>query len=43
MPRETTSKSWGEIFAALDDAEFPDDFLADRAQGFPLHPKEVQQ
>jgi antitoxin VapB len=24
---------WDEIFAALDDAGFPDDFMADRAQG----------
>ena len=24
---------WGEIFQALDRAGFPDDFLADRAQG----------
>jgi antitoxin VapB len=26
---------WGEIYRALDDAGFPDDFLADRAQGMP--------
>jgi antitoxin VapB len=24
---------WEEVFAALDQAEFPEDFLADRAQG----------
>jgi antitoxin VapB len=27
--------TWEEIYAALDQAEFPDDFLADRAQGVP--------
>jgi antitoxin VapB len=26
---------WDEIFAALDSAGFPEDFLADRAQGSP--------
>jgi antitoxin VapB len=26
---------WGEIYAALDRAGVPDDFLADRAQGLP--------
>ena len=26
---------WDEIFAALDKVRFPDDFLADRAQGIP--------
>ena len=26
---------WDEIFAALDKAGFPEDFLADRAQGHP--------
>jgi antitoxin VapB len=26
---------WEEIFAALDKAGFPEDFLADRAQGIP--------
>lgn len=25
--------NWSEIFAALDEAEFPDDFMADRQQG----------
>ena len=25
--------SWEEVYAALDKADFPDDFLADRAQG----------
>ena len=28
-------KSWEEIFAALDAAEIPDDFLADRGDGPP--------
>jgi len=27
--------SWDEIFAAIDEAAFPDDFLADRQQGVP--------
>jgi antitoxin VapB len=27
--------SWNEIFAALDQAGVPDDFLSDRQQGFP--------
>jgi antitoxin VapB len=27
--------SWDEVYAALDKAGFPDDFLADRAQGIP--------
>jgi antitoxin VapB len=27
---ESPSKTWKEIFAALDAAEFPDDFLQDR-------------
>jgi len=27
--------TWEEIFAALDEANFPDDFLTDRAQGLP--------
>ena len=26
---------WAEIFAALDEAGIPEDFLADRAQGIP--------
>jgi antitoxin VapB len=26
---------WDEIFAALDNAGFPEDFMADRAQGSP--------
>ena len=25
--------SWDEVYAALDKAEFPDDFLADRSRG----------
>lgn len=28
-------KNWKEVFAALDAAGFPDDFLQDRAQGTP--------
>ena len=28
------AKSWDEIFALLDEAEIPDDFLADQAQEF---------
>ena len=27
--------SWAELFAAIDSVGFPDDFLADRAQGGP--------
>ena len=27
--------SWDEVYAALDKADFPDDFLADRNQGPP--------
>jgi antitoxin VapB len=27
--------SWPEIYRSLDEAGFPDDFLADRAQGLP--------
>ncbi len=27
--------SWNEVFAALDQAEFPRDFMADRQQGVP--------
>ena len=27
--------SWDEVYAALDKAGFPDDFLADRKQGLP--------
>jgi len=29
------TKSWAEIFAALDAARFPDDFMDDREQGLP--------
>jgi antitoxin VapB len=32
---------WDEIFAALDDAGFPDDFLADRGQGTPQERDEL--
>jgi antitoxin VapB len=32
---EAPTKSWAEIFKALDDAKFPDDFLVDREQGPP--------
>ncbi len=28
-------KSWAEVFAALDAAGFPDDFMQDRDQGLP--------
>jgi antitoxin VapB len=28
-------RSWDEVFKALDEAGFPDDFLADRDQGLP--------
>ncbi len=28
-------KTWEEIYAALDAADFPHDFLADRNQGYP--------
>lgn len=28
-------RNWKEVFAALDNAGFPGDFLADRAQGTP--------
>lgn len=33
--------SWNEIYAALDRAGFPDDFLADRAQGTPEQREEL--
>lgn len=33
--------SWNEIYAALDRAGFPDDFLADRAQGAPEKREEL--
>ena len=33
--------SWEEIYAALDKAGFPDDFLADRAQGHPQQRDEL--
>jgi antitoxin VapB len=32
---------WDEIFAALDNAGFPEDFLADRAQGSPQEREEL--
>jgi antitoxin VapB len=32
---------WNEIFAALDNAGVPDDFLADRAQGHPQERDEL--
>jgi antitoxin VapB len=32
---------WDEIFAALDKAVFPEDFLADRAQGTPQERDEL--
>jgi antitoxin VapB len=32
---------WDEIFAALDKAAFPDDFLVDRAQGTPQERDEL--
>jgi antitoxin VapB len=32
--------SWDDIFAALDAAGVPDDFLADRAQGLPQEREE---
>ncbi len=31
----STPRSWEEIFAALDEAGVPDDFLVDREQGLP--------
>jgi antitoxin VapB len=33
--------SWDELFAALDAAGFPDDFMADRAQGIPEKREEL--
>ena len=33
--------SWAEIFAALDAAGVPEDFLADRNQGAPQHRENV--
>ena len=33
--------SWSEIFAALDAADVPEDFLADRDQGAPQHREEL--
>lgn len=33
--------SWDEVYAALDSAGFPDDFLADRAQGTPEKREEL--
>ena len=32
---------WDEIYAALDKAGFPDDFLAERAQGLPQQREEL--
>jgi antitoxin VapB len=32
---------WDEIFAALDNAGFPEDFMADRAQGSPQEREEL--
>jgi antitoxin VapB len=32
---ESPAKTWDEVFKALDDARFPDDFLEDRDQGLP--------
>ena len=32
---------WDEIYAALDKAAFPDDFLTDRAQGLPQKREEL--
>jgi antitoxin VapB len=32
---------WDEIFAALDNAGFPEDFMADRAQGGPQEREEL--
>ncbi len=29
---ESPTKTWAEVFKALDDAKFPDDFLEDRDQ-----------
>jgi antitoxin VapB len=29
---ESPAKTWAEVFRALDDAKFPDDFLEDRDQ-----------
>jgi antitoxin VapB len=33
--------SWDEVYAALDKAAFPDDFLADRSQGPPQERDEL--
>jgi antitoxin VapB len=33
--------NWNEIYAALDRAGFPDDFLSDRAQGTPEKREEL--
>jgi hypothetical protein len=32
---QATQKSWQEVFAALDAADFPEAFMGDRAQGVP--------
>ena len=32
---------WDEIYVALDEANFPDDFLADRNQGLPQEREEL--
>jgi len=33
--------SWDEVFAALDKAAFPEDFLTDRQQGQPQEREEL--
>jgi antitoxin VapB len=33
--------NWDEIFAALDQAGIPDDFMSDRGQGFPQERDEL--
>ena len=33
--------TWDEIYAALDEAGFPDDFLEDRGQGLPQKREEM--
>jgi antitoxin VapB len=35
LSESPAKKSWKEIFAALDAAQFPDDFMEDRDQGPP--------
>jgi antitoxin VapB len=36
-----TPGSWADLYSALDAAGFPDDFLADRAQGLPQQREEL--